>query len=194
MKKLLIATHNQGKIKEIKSFLSPYVESIITLKDLNDVDEVIEDCDTYEGNAIKKAQYFYDKYHIPTLADDSGLELDAIPTYPGIYSARIADNDELRNRLIIEKLTNHTNRHAKMIAVLAIISTKTHTFRGEIEGVITHSMTGSHGFGYDKIFYVEALNKTFGEVEQSIKSTISHRGKALQSLISHIKENSHGTY
>ena len=194
MKKLLIATHNQGKIKEIKAFLSDYFDEIITLNDLNDVDEVIEDCDTYEGNAIKKAQYFYDKYHMPTLADDSGLELDAIPRYPGIYSARIAENDELRNRLIIEKLEKHANRNAKMIAVLAFIATQTYTYRGEIEGIITHSITGSHGFGYDKIFYVKSLNTTFGEVEQSIKSTISHRGKALQAFISSLKENTHGAY
>jgi XTP/dITP diphosphohydrolase len=191
MKKILLATHNQGKIKELKAFLKPFFDEIISLKDLDDHDEVIEDLDTYEGNAIKKATYFYDKYHIPTLSDDSGIELNHIKGYPGIYSARIGKTDLERNQIILKALEANHNRGAKMISVIALIDTKTYVFRGEVEGIITEEMRGNLGFGYDSIFYVSSLGKTFGEVEVSLKSLMSHRGIALAACVEKIKEIEH---
>ena len=194
MKKILLATQNQGKINELKAFLKPFVEQIISLKDLNDTDEVIEDLNTYEGNAIKKAKYFHDKYHIPTLSDDSGIELDFIKGYPGIHSARIGQSDVMRINIILEKLSGQKERRAKMVSVIALIDSNTHVFRGEVHGLITHDMCGNLGFGYDSIFFVESLGKTFGEIDASIKSEISHRGIALKACVQKIKEIYHDTH
>lgn len=194
MKKILLATHNQGKIKELKAFLKPYIETIISLKDLNDHDEVIEDLDTYEGNAIKKAKHFYDKYNIPTLSDDSGIELDFIKGYPGIYSARIGNSDLERNEIILNKLSGQSIRGAKMVAVIVLMDSNTHVFRGEVEGIITKDVQGHLGFGYDSIFYIPLLDKTFGELDTTTKSAISHRGIALKACVKKIKEMDHDTY
>jgi XTP/dITP diphosphohydrolase len=194
MKKILLASHNQGKIKELKAFLKPFVETIISLKDLDDHDEVIEDLDTYEGNAIKKAKHFYDKYNIPTLSDDSGIELDVMNNYPGIYSARIGNSDKERNEIILEKLHDQSKRGAKMVAVIVLMDSNTHVFRGEVKGIITKDIRGHLGFGYDSIFYIPSLNKTFGELDTSIKSEISHRGIALKACVKKIKEIDHDTH
>jgi XTP/dITP diphosphohydrolase len=188
MKKILIATHNLGKLEEFKSYLKPYFDEIISLRDLKDEDDVEEDQDSYEGNALKKGLFYYQKYQIPTVSDDSGLELDEIPNYPGIYSARIGVDDEQRNHIILEKLKNSQNRKAKMISVITFISKQTFVFRGEVAGIITTSIKGNEGFGYDKIFYIPELKKTFGEITRSEKMIISHRGKALQQCIQKLKE------
>jgi XTP/dITP diphosphohydrolase len=191
MKKILLATHNQGKIKELKAFLKPFVDEIISLKDLDDHDEVIEDLDTYEGNAIKKAKHFYDKYQVPTLSDDSGIELDFIKGYPGIHSARIGHSDVERNQVILNTLEGQSHRGATLISVIALIDRKSYVFRGEVEGIITEDIRGNLGFGYDSIFYVSSLGKTFGEVDPSIKSLMSHRGIALSLCVEKIKEIYH---
>lgn len=181
--RILIATHNEGKLEEFKTYLSPFFENIISLKTLNDFDEVIEDQDSYEGNAIKKAMYYYQKYNMPTLADDSGLEVLALGGYPGIHSARIGHNDQLRNQMIIEKLHDFQNRKACMKTVIAYVDIQTHIYHGEMCGIITKQPIGDQGFGYDSIFFIDSLNQTFGELSRQQKLTYSHRGKALKQFI-----------
>ncbi|MGA0351491.1 MAG: RdgB/HAM1 family non-canonical purine NTP pyrophosphatase [Acholeplasmataceae bacterium] len=182
-KRVLIATHNDGKVEEFKTYLSPYFEDIISLKTLDDYDEVIEDAHTYEGNAIKKATHFHRKYQMPTISDDSGLEVKVLDGYPGIFSARIGENDEDRNQIVLAKLANQTHRAAQMISVIALVDIETKVFKGTIQGTITSKPIGTQGFGYDSIFYVDALNKTFGQMSRHEKLTISHRGIALKKLM-----------
>lgn len=182
-KRVLIATHNDGKLDEFKTYLSPYFEDIISLKTLNDDDEVIEDGLTYEENAIKKATYFFSKYRMPTISDDSGLEVQSLNNYPGVFSARIGDNDAIRNQLIINKLGNSIHRQACMISVIAFVDETTQTYKGVLCGEITKKPIGDLGFGYDSIFYSHAIKKTFGQVSRQEKLAMSHRGIALKKMI-----------
>lgn len=186
-KRILIATHNDGKLEEFKIYLSPFVEEILSLRMLNDSDEVIENAHTYEGNAIKKATYFHNKYQIPTISDDSGLEIDALGQYPGIYSARIGETDYIRNQIVLNKLGQKQNRLACMVSVIAFVDKKSQTFKGVLCGNITKKPVGQLGFGYDAIFYVDAINKTLGQITRKEKLSMSHRGIALKKLIQSIK-------
>ena len=181
--RILIATHNTGKLEEFKVFLAPFFEDVISLDAFDDRDNVIEDKDTFEGNAIKKATYYYKKYHIPTLADDSGLEVEALHGYPGIYSARIGMDDQTRNQKIIKMLEGIDNRKACMKTVIAYVNDKTDVFEGVMCGVITQKQIGKQGFGYDSIFLIESLNQTFGQLSQKQKLKYSHRGKAVKQFI-----------
>lgn len=184
--RILIATHNTGKLEEFKVFLAPFFKEVISLKAFDDHDEVLEDKDTFEGNAIKKAIHFFEKYHIPTLADDSGLEVEALNGYPGIYSARIGIDDHARNEKIIHMLQGLKNRNACMKTVLAYVSDKTEVFEGKMCGTITHQPVGNQGFGYDSIFMIESLNLTFGQLSKNQKLKYSHRGKALKLFIENL--------
>lgn len=186
-KRVLIATHNDGKLEEFKTYLSPYFEDIISLKTLDDSDEVVEDAKTYEGNALKKAMYFHQKYHMPTISDDSGLEIEALDGYPGIFSARIGENDVERNQIVLAKLGDETNRAAQMVSVIALVDSDAKVFRGTIQGTITSKSIGTQGFGYDSIFYIDSLKKTFGQVSRKEKLTISHRGIALKKLMNRLE-------
>jgi len=181
--RILIATHNTGKLEEFKMFLKPFFEEVISLDALGDHDDVIEDKDTFEGNAIKKAMHYFEKYHIPTLADDSGLEVEALNGYPGIYSARIGNDDQIRNQKIIDMLQGKMNRSACMKTVIAYVNDTTKVFEGNMCGIITHQQVGNQGFGYDSIFLIESLNQTFGQLTKEQKLKYSHRGKALKQFI-----------
>lgn len=191
MKKILFATQNLGKLKELQTMLSNESFEMISLKDLMDEDEVIENGLTYEENARLKAQHFYHKYQIPTLADDSGLEVEALDFRPGVYSARYERNDELRVKKILKELNHQTNRHATMVSVLVYIDDAgEHVFEGRVKGLITKSPIGDLGFGYDPIFYLTSKEKTFGQMTREEKQTLSHRGKAMKQFKSFmLKEN-----
>ena len=185
MDKILIATHNQHKIKEFKLMLEGYVPVILTLNDYNDQEEVMEDQDSFFGNALKKAMYFAKKHNIGTLADDSGLCVDALDGKPGIYSARYSGHGDLENNLkILFEMKNENNRRAHFVAslVLAHPDDSYYAVEGTVTGEIAHEIKGQFGFGYDTIFYYPPIKQTFAEIEPTLKNQLSHRGQAIHKL------------
>lgn len=184
--KLVIATKNKDKIREItEKFSSLDRIQIISLLDYNDAPEIIENGVTFKENACKKAMVISAHTKLPALADDSGLEIDALNGEPGIYSARYAGEnktDEERNQLILLKMEGvpEQKRTARFRCAIALVLNNTvYTNEGVCEGRISFSMKGDDGFGYDPIFIIPQLNKTMAEIPLSQKNEISHRAKAL---------------
>ena len=189
---LLVATTNLGKFKEVSAFLKDLPLQIVSLTDLLDPPRVIEDGLTFEENALKKARALAEFSGLLTLADDSGLEVDALNGAPGIYSARYADkegNDDLNNQKLLRELANIAGekRTARFVCALALCVPGTAGLdewmvRESCEGRIALGLSGSHGFGYDPLFFYPPFAKTFGELECEEKAAVSHRGKALKKL------------
>lgn len=195
MKKLILASNNQKKIKEIKTILKEMNLEIKSLKDENINIDVIEDGNTFKENATKKASeirnYLLNRgdSDFIVMADDSGLEVDYLNGEPGIYSARYAGehgNDNENNKKLLEKLKDvpMEDRGAKFVCHLTLINSegKVLDICGEVEGKIIESLNGEGGFGYDPLFYYEGFNKTFGEIGAEEKNKVSHRGVALKKL------------
>mgnify|MGYP001101995937 CR=1 FL=1 len=183
---MIFATGNQGKIKEIKAILGDIGEEIISMKEAGIDIDIVEDGKTFEENAIIKAKAVMERTGQLALADDSGLEVDALGGEPGIYSARYMGENtsyEIKNRNIIERLEGVEGdaRSARFVCVIAAAfpDGETVTTRGTIEGVIAKEPAGDNGFGYDPIVYVPEYNMTTGQMEPEAKNAISHRGKAL---------------
>lgn len=191
MMKLVFATNNKNKIKEIKHLLNNSLE-ILSLEDIKCFEDIPETSDTIEGNAIQKAQYVYENYGYNCFADDTGLEIEALNGEPGIYSARYAGeekNPEMNMNKVLDKLKNVSNRNARFKTVIAlIVDGKTTCFEGIVEGEITHTKSGSEGFGYDPIFMPKGYNKTYSEMSLDIKNTMSHRAIATKKLIAFLKK------
>lgn len=192
-KKLVLATHNRDKIKEIKNKLGNDI-IILTIDDFDNIPEVIEDGETLEQNAIKKAKIVYEHTKLPTVADDTGLFVDALNGKPGIYSSRFAGEcatyDENVKKLLDElKNVSWEQRDAKFITVIAYYVNKSKwTVKGKVEGKITKEKRGKNGFGYDPVFYYEELGKTFSEMSLDKKNKISHRANALKKFIEQYKK------
>ena len=186
MKKLIIATNNAGKVKEIKAILGGFYDEVLSLKDAGIVLDVVEDGQTFEENAVKKAKEAAALTGCDTLADDSGLCVDALGGAPGIYSARYAGEtatDSDNNDKLLREMKDKTNRRAKFVCAMALISEgKTHIAHGEVEGSITEQLAGSGGFGYDPLFFVNKFGRTFGQLPAAIKNRISHRAAALEAV------------
>lgn len=192
MKDLLVATTNPGKLAEVKAFLKDLPLRIISLADLGNPPDVIEDGRTFEENALKKARTLARFSGLPTLADDSGLEVDALDGAPGIYSARYAGepgDDGLNNQKLLRELANipQEKRTARFVCALALCVPEAKgvnewTVRASCEGQIAFGLVGAHGFGYDPLFFYPPFGKTFGEIGREQKATVSHRGKALEKL------------
>ena len=190
---LLVATTNSGKLAEIKSFLKYLPVHIISLSDLQDPPVVAEDGQSFEENALKKARTLAEWSGYRTLADDSGLEVDALGGRPGILSARfsgIEGDDAANNSKLLEEMrdVSEEKRTARFVCVLALCAPTSEggtqcTSRGSCEGLIGFAAKGKNGFGYDPLFFFLPLNKTFGEIDQQTKTTVSHRGKALKELV-----------
>ncbi len=159
----------------------------VEIKDLNDfgpIPQAVEDGDTFEENAYQKASFIAKVLGFPALADDSGLEVEALGGQPGVHSARYAGlqaSDEENNRKLLEALSGNTHRKARFCCVLslAVPSGPALTYEATCEGLIVEAPRGSNGFGYDPLFYYPPLDKTFGEMTLGEKSGVSHRGKAL---------------
>ncbi len=185
---LLIATTNAGKLAEIAAALKDFPVRILSLRDFPDAPKVIEDGATYEENALKKARTLAAFSGVPALADDSGLEVDALGGVPGIYSARYSgeDADDARNnRKLLDQLAGlpEARRGARFVCVLALSAPQAERlFRAECPGRIGFEPRGANGFGYDPLFFYPPLGRTFGELEREAKSRVSHRGLALQKL------------
>jgi XTP/dITP diphosphohydrolase len=190
---LLVATTNSGKLAEIKGYLKNQPVHTISLNDLKDSPAVAEDGKSFEENALKKARTLAEWSGYITLADDSGLEVDALNGKPGILSARFSGaegDDAANNSKLLEELSGvaEEKRTARFICVLALCAPKSRggkqcTLRGGCEGFIGFAAKGKNGFGYDPLFFFPPLNKTFGEIDQQTKITVSHRGKALKKLV-----------
>lgn len=186
---LIFATSNQNKVLEIQKILPKKFE-IKSLKDLNYFEDVPENENTIEGNAIFKAKYIYEKFNINVFADDTGLEVEALNGEPGVHSARYAGttrNSEKNIKKLLKNLKNVKNRNARFKTVIAlIIDNKLHKFSGIVEGYILDSPMGNNGFGYDPIFCPNGFDKSFAELTLKEKNLISHRSLAMKKLIDFI--------
>jgi XTP/dITP diphosphohydrolase len=181
---LVVATRNRGKSREIREFLRDFAVEIRDLNDFGAIPEAVEDGATFEENAYKKASFTAKVLGFPALADDSGLEVEALGGQPGVHSARYAGpmaSDEENNRKLLEALTGNTQRKAHFCCVLslAVPSGPALTYEAACEGLIMETPRGSNGFGYDPLFYYPPTDKTFAEMTLEEKSGVSHRGKAL---------------
>jgi len=191
MMKLVFATNNSNKIKEIKHLLNnPSADGLLSLEDICCLEDIPETAETIEGNAIQKAQYVYEKYGYNCFADDTGLEIQALNGEPGVYSARYAGEQkdpEMNMNKVLEKLKNESNRNARFKTVIAlIIDGEITCFEGVVDGKITKEKSGSEGFGYDPIFIPKGYNKTYSEMSLDVKNTMSHRAIATLKLIEYL--------
>lgn len=190
MKKLVFATNNPHKLEEIRAILGSKLE-ILGLADIGCDADIPETAETLEGNALIKAHYVYDNYKLDCFADDTGLEVDALHGLPGVHTARYAYPDrhdpEANMIKLLEALRENNDRNARFRTVIALIEKgKEHLFEGVVEGVIAREKSGTQGFGYDPVFIPEGNSKTFAELGEDIKNTISHRARAVQKLAEYL--------
>ena len=184
---LVIATRNKGKTAEISDLLEDFPIEIRNLDDFGPIPEVIEDGDTFEENAYKKASFTARVLGYPALSDDSGLAVEALSGAPGVHSARWAGEDatdEQRCTKLLRELENQENRNAAFACVISIAvpSGAALTYEDRCDGTIAAAPAGENGFGYDPVFFFPPLNKTFAQLTMEEKSRVSHRGKALQQV------------
>lgn len=190
--KLAIATNNQHKLQEIRAILGDSFEELLSLKDLGIDVDVEETGSTLEENALIKARAILSLSGIATLADDTGLMVDALNGAPGVYSARYAgeEHDDAKNRaLLLKNLDGVKDRSAHFATVIALCypDGKTLTASGRVNGEILLSERGTEGFGYDSLFFSTELGKTFAEATQAEKNSVSHRGRALRAMLELVK-------
>lgn len=195
--KILIGTKNKHKLKELQNIAREYLNfEFISLNEFNYVEEPVEDGTSFYENALIKAKYYYDAYHMPVITDDSGIVVDALDGKPGIYSARYAstngkDASSMSNRQkLLEELKGVTNRKAHFECVMVYYDgNKTIHATGIFEGEILENEIGDNGFGYDPIFFANCLGKPLGVVSDESKNKCSHRFFAFSKLLSLLKEN-----
>lgn len=198
---IVLASRNKKKIKELKKIIEggitaqeDHTVNILTPDDFPQCEEVEEDGDTFEANAIKKAVYISKTTGLAAIADDSGIEVDALNGEPGVFSARYAGedaDDAANNKKLLENLKDipdekRTGRFACCIALAKGDDVK--TFMGHVEGKIGHENRGDNGFGYDPLFFPEGHDRTFAEMTDDEKHSMSHRGRALAKLQGYLKD------
>ena len=197
--KIVFATNNQHKLSEIRQILGSSIE-VLSLNDIGCNVDIPETGTTLEENALQKAQYVYDHYHIDCFADDTGLEVDALGGAPGVYSARYAavgcaatssqpkDHDSEANMTrLLNELGENNNRRARFRTVIALIQQgAVHEFEGIVTGEIIRERRGGEGFGYDPIFQPDGYDQTFAELGVEVKNQISHRARATQKLADYL--------
>ena len=207
--RIVFATNNQHKLSEIRQILGSRVE-VLSLKDIGCNVDIPETGSTLEENALQKAQYVYDHYHIDCFADDTGLEVDALGGAPGVYSARYAaigpigpigpispispispigptHDSEANMARLLHELGENNNRRARFRTVIALIQQgEVHEFEGIVNGQIIRERRGGEGFGYDPIFQPDGYDQTFAELGIEIKNQISHRARATAKLAEYL--------
>ena len=192
MKELILASNNAHKVEEIKSILDDY--KILTLKDIGYYEEIIEDGTTFEENALIKARTIAKYSGKVAISDDSGLSVALLDGRPGVYSARYSaeQTDEKNIEKVLSEL-NGEKSEAKFVSVIALVRPDGSeiTFRGECHGEIIFEKRGNNGFGYDPIFYVPSLEKTFAELTPEQKNSISHRKESLEKFSKYLKEENY---
>ncbi|MBQ4033989.1 MAG: non-canonical purine NTP diphosphatase [Paludibacteraceae bacterium] len=190
MKELCFATNNAHKVAEVQAKIGSEF-SIKTLNELGCTADIPETADTLEGNALQKARYIWSHYHCNCFADDTGLEVEALNGAPGVHTARYAGDSKDNNAnmaKLLSALDGKENRRACFRTVIALIEEGKETlFEGKVEGIITTKKSGSEGFGYDPVFQPTGYDKTFAELPLAVKNSISHRGRAVEKLIEHLK-------
>jgi len=184
---IVLATRNQGKTREIRELLKGFPVEIKNLEDFGPIPEVEEDGETFDDNAYKKAAFAARVLGYPAIADDSGLEVEALGGKPGVRSARFAGEnvtDKENSEKLLLEMKGQTNRAAafKCVASIAIPTGPALTYEGECHGTIMEEPRGENGFGYDPLFFHGDFNKTFAEISMAEKSRVSHRGKAFQEV------------
>ena len=204
MTKIVFATNNQHKLNEIRQILGSQFD-ILSLEDIHCHEDIPEDQDTIEGNALQKAQYIVDKYHVDCFADDTGLEVEALGGEPGVYSARYAEgtdhDSEANMNKLLQRLGNNNNRRARFRTVIALIIRSEEVkklsntdstplfFEGVVEGHIDYNKQGTEGFGYDPIFIPDGYKESFAQLGMDTKNMISHRARAVKKLAEYLKNN-----
>lgn len=183
--KLVFATNNQHKLKEVQAMLTNF--EIVSLANINCFEDIPETADTLEGNAILKANFITEKYGLDCFADDTGLEVEALNNKPGVYSARYAGEDnnaEANMNKLLKNLENNPSRKAQFKTAIALnIKGKQFIFEGICKGSILTEKRGKSGFGYDPVFMPDGFKTSFAEMNLNEKGNISHRGKAIEKLI-----------
>lgn len=192
MKKIVFATNNLNKLQEVREILKDQYQ-VIGLKDLNFDQELAEDGDTFEKNALQKAKFIAEKFKIACFAEDAGLEVQALNQDPGVFSARYAGNqrsDKDNIALLLKNLEGIKNRKARFKAVIALVDGQnTLYFDGIVNGRISLAPIGSGGFGYDPVFIPDGYEDSFAQLGKDIKNSISHRAKAIKKLIDFLDKN-----
>lgn len=190
--KLVFATNNKNKLEEVKAMLTNF--EIVSLAEINCFDDIPETATTLEGNAILKADYITKKYGLNCFADDTGLEVEALNNAPGVYSARYAGetcNSEDNILKLLSEMGETLKRNAQFRTAIALnIEGKQFVFKGICKGEILKNKQGSSGFGYDPIFIPKGFKKSFAEMEMTEKGSISHRGKAIEKLVTFLNSYS----
>lgn len=188
--KLLIASHNAGKIKEFRALFEPYHLEVVSLLDYPDIEEVAETGKTFEANARLKAETIANQLHCIAIADDSGLEVEALNGAPGVYSARYSGepkDDQRNNQKLLRAMSDFGagQRSAKFVSyiVAAYPGYDSLVVSGQVEGEILSEKRGEDGFGYDPLFYYPPKKQTFAQMNPNEKNKISHRGRAIHKLL-----------
>ncbi len=192
--KILIASHNENKTRELNHLLSSSKLTFVGLNVFDNHEAVEETGKTFIENATLKAIHFANKYHMPSLADDSGIEVEALNHGPGVYSKRYSGKGDHANNLkLLDELQGITNRRARFVAaiVVAFPDGKTFTFEGHVNGTIGFELKGDQGFGYDPLFIPDGYYQTMAELGSIVKDQISHRANAIKQLKEHIDEMAH---
>lgn len=192
---IVLATRNLDKIREIKDILSGSEINVLTLENFSQIPELVEDGDTLEQNAYKKAKTVFDITGLLTLSDDTGLEVDALDGQPGVYSSRFAGenvsyDDNVNKLLEVMTKVPQNKRTARFRCIIALVGPKNveQFAEGICEGEIIEKKRGSQGFGYDPVFFVPEYQKTFAEMPLILKNKISHRGRALQKAVTILRQ------
>lgn len=188
---IIFATNNDHKLHEVSEFLKNQYK-IVSLQEVGCTDDIPETADTLEGNALLKARYIYDRFGKDCFADDTGLEVEALNNAPGVYSARYAgeakDNYANMHKLLTE-MTGKNNRNARFRTVIALIKDgNEYLFEGAVKGTIALEPKGQYGFGYDPIFVPENYDKSFAELDLTVKNSISHRANAVKKLVAFLSK------
>lgn len=187
---LVVATNNNHKLGELKTMLADFFE-VKGMAEMGFHDDIVEDADTFSGNALIKARTIARKLSCSCIADDSGLEVDALNGEPGIYSARYAGEPKSDTRnleKVLEKLGDEPNRKAKFTAVIAYVHNGLeYVFEGNVEGSILAETKGEKGFGYDPIFIPKGFDKTFAQMTADEKNALSHRARAVEKFLEFVK-------
>ena len=189
-KKFVFATNNAHKLEEVTAILGDKIE-LLSMKDIHCSADIPETADTLEGNALLKARYIFENYHLDCFADDTGLEVEALNGAPGVYSARYAGGEghdsEANMKKLLAELEGEENRKAQFRTAICLIEGgEKHLFEGIVKGEIIREKKGSSGFGYDPVFVPEGYAETFAEMGAEEKNRISHRARAVQRLCDYL--------
>lgn len=190
MKKIVVATNNLNKLYEYRLLLKDTGYEVMSLKDIGFMGDIEETGSTFSENAVEKALAVAKFTRYPVIADDSGLCVNALDGFPGIYSRRFMEDQPytVKNQEIINRLKEYSDKTAKFVASIALVNYERfpQVFVGEVKGIIIDESRGDNGFGYDPIFYVPSLDKTLAEATEEEKNSVSHRANALQGLLNYL--------